>query len=103
MTAPRKVAFRRIAEAALLHADVLVQRWLPDGKREGCEWSARNPTRTDDRPGSFKTNLNTGAWSDFASGDRGGDLISLAAFLFGLKQAEAAVKIADMLGVSAYE
>ncbi|TBW39299.1 hypothetical protein EYW49_07380 [Siculibacillus lacustris] len=40
-----------------------------------------NPTRTDHRPGSFKVNLRTGRWGDFSTGDKGGDLIALAAFL----------------------
>jgi hypothetical protein len=43
MSGPRRIAFRRIANAALAHADVLVQRWLPDGRREGAEWIALNP------------------------------------------------------------
>ena len=38
-------------------------------------------------------------WADFATGDKGGDVISLAAFLFGLSQAEAARRIAGMLGL----
>ncbi|AWN41565.1 hypothetical protein DK389_14925 [Methylobacterium durans] len=53
--------------------------------------------------GSFKVNLYTGRWCDFATGDRGGDLIALAAFLFNLKQDEAARSVAEMLGVDAYE
>jgi len=42
-----------------------------------------------------------GLWCDFATGDRGGDVISLAAYLFNLSQAEAARRIAAMLGISA--
>jgi hypothetical protein len=99
----RKIAFRRIEDAALSYADALVQRWLPDGKREGPEWSSRNPTRADGRNGSFKVNLRTGLWSDFATGESGGDLVSLAAYIFRLKQGDAALKIADMLGISPYE
>jgi hypothetical protein len=71
---PRKIAFRRIADAALGNADLIVRRWLPDGRREGAEWCAINPTRSDHRKGSFKVNLKTGRWSDFATGQRGGDL-----------------------------
>lgn len=74
--------FRRIADAALARADSLVPRWLPDGRRSGSEWSAINPTRADSSRGSFKVNVATGRWSDFATGDRGGDLISLCAYLF---------------------
>src|SRR5215468_6023281 len=78
-----------------------LRRWLPDGHREGPEWVARNLRRDDRHAGSFKVNLRTGAWGDFATGDKGGDLISLAAFLFGLTQAEAAKRVADMLGIDA--
>jgi hypothetical protein len=45
----------------------LLAQWLPDGKREGREWVARNPTRPDTHLGSFKTNLDTGIWCDFAT------------------------------------
>lgn len=102
-TPPRRVAFKRIADEARLYADTLAGRWLPDGRREGAEWVALNPTRSDARPGSFKVNLATGRWSDFATGDAGGDLVSLAAYLFKIKQGDAAKRIADMLGISAYD
>jgi len=100
---PRRIAFKRIADAALRHTDTLVRRWLSDGKREGPEWVALNPTRSDGRRGSFKVNIATGRWSDFATGDRGGDLIALAAYLHRLNQAEAAKRVADMLGIDPYE
>jgi hypothetical protein len=87
----RKIAFRRIADAALGRADVIVRRWLLDGRRE------------DHKRGSFKVNLRTGKWGDFATGDRGGDLTALAAYLFKLSQADAALKVADMIGVEPYE
>jgi hypothetical protein len=98
-----RIAFSRIANAALSQADTLIPRWLPDGRRSGPEWIARNPTRADGKAGSFKVNLRTGRWGDFATDDRGGDVVSLAAYLFCLSQLEAASKIADMLGVSLYE
>jgi hypothetical protein len=103
MTSPRKIAFRHIAETALAAADTLVQRWLPEGRRQGNEWIATNPTRADKRRGSFKVNLRTGRWSDFAVEASGGDMISLAAYLFHLKQGQAAVRIAGALGIDAYE
>jgi hypothetical protein len=103
MTAPRKIAFRHIADAALGRAEMIVQRWLPGGRRDGAEWVCRNPTRDDHRRGSFKINLRTGKWGDFATGDRGGDLVSLASYLFKLSQAEAALRVADMVGVEPYE
>ena len=103
MSDARKIAFRRIAEAALGRADTIVRRWLPDGRREGAEWVCRNPTRDDRRRGSFKVNVRTGKWGDFATGDRGNDLVSLAAYLFNLSQKDAALKVADMIGVESYD
>ncbi|MFZ3354423.1 MAG: hypothetical protein WA268_26545 [Xanthobacteraceae bacterium] len=101
--ARRRIAFGEIGDAALGHAEVLVRRWLPDGRREGVEWVAINPTRADNRKGSFKVNLRTGHWSDFATGDKGGDLIALAAYLFHLDQAEAARKISAALRIDPHE
>jgi hypothetical protein len=95
-----RVSFREISAAALAHLPVLVKRWLPAGRQQGQEWVSRNPTREDRKPGSFKINLRTGRWADFASGAKGGDVISLAAYLFGLSQLAAARKLAAMLGAS---
>lgn len=53
-------------------------------------------------PGSFKVNLSTGRWGDFATGNEGGDLVALAAYLFDLSQKEAALRIADMLRIDPY-
>ncbi len=94
----RRIDFDRVAAEAARYAPSILSRWLPDSKRVGRELVARNPMRADGRAGSFKVNLTTGAWADFATGDRGGDLISLASYLFRLNQREAAEKISEMLG-----
>jgi hypothetical protein len=44
--------------------------------------------------------LKTGQWADFATGDKGGDVISLAAYLHGLTQSAAAGKISEMIGLT---
>jgi hypothetical protein len=93
------IDFDGINRAALAVLPSLLSRWLPDGRRLGREWVARNPRRADRRPGSFRINMHTGRWSDFATGDAGGDPVSLAAYLAGTGQAEAAKSLADMLGV----
>lgn len=103
MTAPRRLDFRRIADAAHRRAEDIARRWLPDGRREGAEWVVVNPTRQDHRRGSFKVNLATGRWADFATNERGGDLVALGAYLFRLSQFEAALRLADMLGIDPYE
>lgn len=94
------VDFTSVNEAARANLLPILQRWLPDGKRQGSKYLALNPHRADRRLGSFRINLRTGRWSDFATGDKGGDVVSLAAFLFGLSQVEAARRLAGMLGVS---
>ena len=90
----KHIDFKEIAQVALNSAEILLNQWLPDGKRHGHEYQARNPTRADNQIGSFSINLNTGAWADFATDDKGADLISLYAYLHGVKQGEAAKEIA---------
>jgi hypothetical protein len=68
------------------------------GKREGHEWVALNPTRSDTKSGSFKINLKTGKWGDFATGDRGGDLIALWAYIKDIGQYEAMKQLKTLLG-----
>lgn len=92
--------FARVNAAALARLPDLLARWLPDGRVSGREYVARNPTRDDRRPGSFRVNVETGRWADFATGDQGGDVVSLAAYLAGLTQAKAAQRLAEMLGVA---
>ena len=91
--------FDLINDAALRSLPAILGRWLPHGRRQGLEYVALNPTRNDRRLGSFRINLRTGRWADFATGDKGGDPISLAAYLAHVTQLEAARKLADMLGV----
>lgn len=93
------IDFGRINAAAMARLPDLLARWLPDGRRISGEWVARNPTRADRRAGSFSVNLQTGRWADFATGDRGGDPVSLLAYLAGTSQAEAARALARALGV----
>src|SRR3712207_4784016 len=93
------IDFPKLNRAALQFLPALCRRGLPDGRRQGNEWVARNPRRNDRRAGSFKINLKTGRWADFATGDRGGDVVSLAAYLGGLRQGEAARALTEMLGL----
>ncbi|MBN9241913.1 MAG: hypothetical protein J0I98_03885 [Mesorhizobium sp.] len=93
------IDFDRINRDALAVLPSLLSRWLPDGRRIGHEWVCRNPRRADRKPGSFRVNMNTGRWADFATDDKGGDPVSLAAYLAGIGQADAARNLADMLGI----
>jgi hypothetical protein len=73
---------------------------LPNGRIASSEYLALNPKRADRSLGSFRINLRTGKWADFATGERGGDLVSLVAWLYDLRQSEAALHLASMLNIS---
>jgi hypothetical protein len=95
-----RVDFAAVNRAALPVLPALCRRWLGDGALHGKEWVARNPTRVDGRPGSFSINTLNGKWGDFATGDRGGDPVSLAAYLFHAgNQVAAARDLQKMLGL----
>jgi len=99
------VDFARVNAVALANIASVVEGLLPDGRREGHEWVALNPRRRDRRAGSFKVNLVTGKWGDFAVGPpaAGGDLVSLAAYVAEVSQRDAAIRLADRLGVDPFE
>lgn len=96
MSAPN---IKQVAVAALASIERILSHWLPGGKQNGHEYQAINPTRTDSKLGSFSINCNTGAWSDFATDDKGGDLVALVAYIEGVKQGEAAKTLAAFLGI----
>jgi hypothetical protein len=97
---PYIIDFRSINQAAVPALPAILARLLPGGTISGGEYVVRNPTRADHRPGSFKINLRSGRWSDFATGDRGGDPISLVAYAEGMSQGEAARTLAQMIGIN---
>lgn len=99
--APRHIYFVVVNDACLRNFWGLLASWLPDGKQVGREWVALNPTRADRKAGSFKINMDTGRWADFATGDKGGDPISLYAYLKGLSQLAAARELMDHWGLGA--
>ena len=96
-----RVDFDAINRAALASLPALLGRWAPGGRFVGGEYISLNPTRADRRAGSFRVNVHSGKWADFAVGAKGGDVISLAAYLAGTGQGEAARGLAAMLGVRA--
>ena len=100
---PKYPTFAEVKRAALQAIDRVLSHWLPGGKRVdgGKEYTAPNPTRADKHAGSLKVNLAKGTWSDFATGDKGGDLIDLVRYLDGGSEVDACNKLADFLGVTA--
>jgi len=92
------VDFRRLQRQAMPYLPAIVRRLLPDGHMEGQEYVSRNPRRADQRPGSFKINVMTGKWADFAIGVSGGDAASLVAYVLGISQSEAAAWLLRVMG-----
>jgi len=90
---------KMIAARALSGINPILAHWLPNGKREGEEYKPLNPKRSDNSTGSFSINTRSGHWADFASGDKGADLVSLVAYLDDLTQSEAAKRVADFLNI----
>lgn len=93
------IDFHGINQAALRNARSLLPALIPGGKFRSLEYVVRNPTRNDRQTGSFSINYRTGVWKDFASGEGGGDIISLVAHIRQWNQGEAARELADRLGV----
>lgn len=92
--------FNKIKLAALSSIERVLSHYCPNGKRQGREYLPLNPVRSDSTTGSFSINLDSGAWSDFATNDKGGDLIALVAYIEGIKQGEAANRLCKLLGLS---
>ena len=95
------IKFAAVNAVCLPQLQALLANWLRDGRLHGREWVALNPTRADRRAGSFRVNVDSGFWADFATDDRGGDPVSLYAYLNGLSQVASARALAASWGATA--
>ena len=94
--------FAAINRAARTRAEEVCRRLLPGGARHGKDWAAGDLSGAAGK--SLRVRLEgerAGAWIDRATGDRGGDFVSLAAAVARIPQAEAARRLAQMLGMEA--
>ncbi len=100
---PKRPTFAEVKRASHQAIDRVLGHWLPGGKLvDGKkEYTAPNPTRADKHAGSLKVNMAKGTWCDFATGDKGGDLIDLVRYLDDGSEVDACNKLADFLNVSA--
>jgi len=92
-----RINIAEVAAAALPHLPALCERWLPGGRLEGREWTVGSLRGEPGR--SLRVNVQSGRWCDFSTGERGGDVVSLAAAVARCGQLEAARKLAAMLGL----
>lgn len=93
-----KIDFQRVKSAASGYEEVLIRRILPHAVKQGSEYVSINPTRYDRNLGSFRINARTFKWADFATEDRGGDIISLWAYVRQVSQFKAAQEIMQIVG-----
>ena len=94
--------FATVNSAALARLPEVLARLLPGGRAVGPEWHAGS-LRGD--PGdSLRVRMRgerAGRWADFATGEKGGDPVSLAAAVTRTRQIEGAKQLARMLGIDA--
>lgn len=90
------IDFPGLNNTLLERAFEFVSAWLPGGKRVGHEYVCADLNGGEG--GSCSVNLNNGRWSDFASGDKGGDLVALYAAIHNLGQPQAAREIMESMG-----
>ena len=86
-----------IKDETLSRAESLLREWLPDGRKEGTEWRCGGLQGGKGR--SLSISLATGAWTDHATSDKGGDLVSLYAAIHSTNYAEACRAIESNIGL----
>jgi putative DNA primase/helicase len=92
----QEISYTEMNSAAL--AAGFPAQWYPHAKR--CGQSLRIGNLAGDPGASLWICLRTGAWKDHASGDSGGDLISLYAARENIGQNEAKQRLSEFLGGS---
>ncbi len=98
-----KPDFKRLASLALSQMTGILDRYLPGGKYDGNEYTVINPNRADSSAGSFKINVSTGIWSDFATNDKGADATSLLAYVMNTTQGDAYKELSKYLGAGGFD
>lgn len=94
-----KLDFKGLAAALLSRSRELLPQWMPDGRfgTSGRHHEFDCSSVHGGKGDSLRINSITGAWSDFATGLKGGDMISYYAAIRGLKQGQAAKELASMI------
>lgn len=90
------IDFAGLALALLSRARELLPAWFPEGTLAGHEYQVGS--LRGEAGSSLSINMNTGKWADFADDAKGGDLVSLYAARDGIKNGEAAKRLAEKIG-----
>lgn len=87
--------FRELAQSLLISAEHYLNLWFPNGDKKGSEYQVGSLQGEKGR--SLSINIHTGVWKDFATGESGGDLISLYAAKKNISQIDAAKELAPLV------
>ena len=94
--------FAAVNSAAILSIESLLSSWFPNGVREGIEFCIGSSSGEAGK--SLRVRLEgekAGVWADFSDdGVAGADLISLYAYIHGVKQGKACADLATQLGIT---
>jgi putative DNA primase/helicase len=93
-----KIDFDGLNRLALTNARRLVFELAPGGVMIGSEYTCASVTGG--KGTSCRINVDSGKWSDFATGDKGHDFQSLWAKIYNVSQLDAAKQLAAHLGFS---
>ena len=91
------INFAALADALLARAPSLVPEWLPGGVVAGHEYKCGS--LSGGGGDSCSVNLTSGKWADFATDERGSDLLSLWGAMHGVRGFEAARSVAKAYGL----
>ncbi|MES3016185.1 MAG: hypothetical protein V4721_00335 [Bacteroidota bacterium] len=95
------IDFSFISRQALANAMSILQRLFPSGRMDGpneFRVGGLDGHKASGK-GSLSVNINTGKWADFATGQSGGDLVSLLAARDGMSQKDAADEMLQLIGM----
>ena len=96
----KRLDFKAINAAAVVAIEDICRHWLPNGKMNGQEWEIGDRHGTPGKSLKIRlTGTKGGNWADFSTDDKGGDLISLVAYVEGCSQSDAAHKLTAFLGM----
>lgn len=83
--------YQSISQSLLPAISHLLPAWLPGGKFKGKEYICSN--LQGGNGDSLSINIHNGMWADFATGDKGGDMVSLYAAIHNISQTEACKRL----------
>lgn len=90
------VNFEKLKQQYKQYPIETLKRLLGNGKTEGGDYVALNPRRSDKKTGSFRIDIASGKFHDFATGDRGSSIIDLTAFVYDCDLLTAAQKLQQL-------